>query len=80
MVPISELWAFCHKNQRVALAAIPRGFLQWGEEEEEEEDEDVAWLGKVMETLLAAGGDVPETFPALCFRQDVNVSHSRSAL
>lgn len=38
------------------------------------------WLGKVMETLLAAGGDVPESFPALCFRQDVNVSHSRSAL
>lgn len=37
------------------------------------------WMGQAMETLLAAGRGVPETFPAFCFHQDINVSHSRSA-
>lgn len=43
--PVSGLWAFCHKIQRVALVTIPRGFLQWGEEEEEEEDVALAGEG-----------------------------------
>lgn len=36
--------------------------------------------GQAMEKLLAAGRDVPEPFPTVCFHQDVNVSRSRSAL
>jgi len=69
------------KTQRAVLVPSPGGFpwlsLPW---EEERRRRMWLWTGWAMETLLAVSRDVPETFPAFCSHQDINVSHSRSAL